>query len=314
MLVSALSRSIRALPVCLILALLGGATSARAESWVPRDTLTPFVAALSATAASQHLGKCRVLVTPDGRVHRPCRLTLADLVGPARGVALKVTRSKVESLGSGPFRLRTAGVEASSAGRTVATFDVVEVINPMLDSAHPDPEAPVAVMWSRAIDDRAAAAAARAGTLPTPAAIADYTPPEMRGERAPLDSEDPQAFTSIQDTVRGAEHFQQELSDGLEQDAVLLGSAAGQRWKGRRDAKAVAAWKTDLTQAGGIDISGGQLMAVAVSHFVGKTAGPGPGEQPATLTYVALVVKTLFMLPGGSFAPRLALVKLAIAQ
>ncbi len=288
-----------------LVAIASSASRARAGG----DGFTAHVAALASAKPSGHLGACSVLVTPDGRVHRPCALTLADLVGPATGVTLTVTRNKTAALPRSQFSAREAVVVARAGKQVIATFDVVEVFafgNP--DAA--DGDAPVAVMWARQITDKAAIAAAKAGALPPPPAIADYRP------AAPTD---PSAWTQdIGDAQSGYDGVQMTagglsrdgLASKIREGAIVLGSAPGQRYVGKSGAKTVGGWKTTFAPQGGVDLSGEAWVSIAVTHVVGTL----PGKPPIAIPYVAMIVNTQFMTGGGSPAPQTSLVKFAIAQ
>lgn len=281
----------------------GSAASARA------DGFTDFVGAVAAGKPSGHLATCDVLVTPDGRVHRPCALALTDLVPDATGVTLVVKRNKTAALVHSQYNAREAVVEARQGKKVIATFDVVEVFGYGNPDA-PDSDAPEAVMWSRQITDKAATAAARAGTLPTPPAIADYKPAAPKDESTwTQDVTDAQSgFDWVRQSVAGATDYRAILADNVKSGAVVLGSGPGQRYAGKAGAKTVAGWKIALAQEGGVDTSGTGWLSVAVTHMVGTTTG----KTASKITYVVMVVNTQFMTGGGSPAPQLSLVKFAI--
>ena len=100
-------------------------------------------------------------------------MALADLVGTASGVTLKVTRNKLADLYASQYMFRDATVEARAGKKLLATFRVVEISgfgNPDSPTGGWDP---IAVHWIRLVTDKDATARAKAGTLPTPPAIAD---------------------------------------------------------------------------------------------------------------------------------------------
>jgi len=299
----------------LVMAALLAPRDAFAGGGVEDDELLPFVASLAAgtaTATDGHLAGCGVLVTPDGRVHRPCALTLADLVGTTAGVTLKVTRNKIADLPHSQYGFREAVVEARVGAKVLATFDVVEIFGIFGNPDSPNSRAPVAVMWSRQITDKAATAAARAGKLPAPPPIADFAPPPPeKDEDWDQDVGDAQnGYDWVKQSVQEATHYQRGLAGQVKGGTIVLGSAPKQKFIGKAGARAIARWKVDLTQEGGVDTSGEAWVSVAVTHLVGTTGG----KTPTTIPYVVMVVNTQFLSGGGAPAPQLSLVKFAIAQ
>ncbi|MCE9575545.1 MAG: hypothetical protein K8W52_20500 [Deltaproteobacteria bacterium] len=286
-----------------LIAIVSSATRARAGG----DAFAAYVASLSGGKPTAHLGRCTVLVTPDGRIHRPCAMTVADLVGAASGVTLTVTRSTSAQMPNSQFSEREAVVVARAGKKVIATFDVVEIVGDF----GPDDvgDAPVAVMWARQITDKAALAAAKTGTLPTPPAIADYRPAAPADDKWTQDLGDAQnGYDWVHTSAAGMSPA--DLADEIKDGAVVLGSAPGQRYVGKRGAKTVGGWKMTFEQQGGRDLSGEAWVSIAVTHMIGTV----PGKSPVTIPYVTMIVNTQFLSGGGAPAPRTSLVKFAIAQ
>jgi hypothetical protein len=237
--------------------------------------------------AAPLLGGCDVLVTPQGEVRTPCRLTLADLVGDRRGVTLTVTHvvasADLRTIDP-PRQLFEYDVEATAGKARLATFHVFEI-----GFGVPYIKGDWSIYrqyWTQLLPDKAAAALAKAGKLPTPT-FAD----ELQPDPSPADDAAAQAIVDRQ-RGHGAEVIKAqltapgELSEALAAmiaaGAVVRGSA-GERLEGKAGAKAVHAWR-GLHQQGGVTIGGALGDPWAVTRVVG-TAGGQPVSYVTFATY-----------------------------
>jgi hypothetical protein len=94
------------------------------------------------------------------------------------------------------------------------------------------------------------------------------------------------------------------------QGGIVIGSAPNQRFTGKSGGKSIKAWKLDLKQQGGVDVTGGGAFGVAVTRFIATTKGKNPVEIP----YVTFYVYVMRMTGGGSVSPDFAIAKFAIAN
>ena len=272
------------------------------------DPFKKFVASLeSGTPDATWLDGCQVLVTPSGQLRRPCTLALADLVGAQPGVKLRVTRNRVEHFPQSMLEYREALVEARAGGKLVATFHVLEIEHCCGNPDAPDAGHPRAVHWSQLAADKDVTAAARAGTLVTPPAVKDAI---ARSTQTGQSKSDDEALFEDLARLKGSAKYQQDLAAVTSDGAVVFGSGPGQRYTGKPGQRTISRWKLDLEQQGGVDVTGGNMIGVAVTKFVATTRE----KAPVSIPYVAFVVYTQFLTGGGSMGSRPALVKFAVAR
>jgi len=272
------------------------------------DPFKKFVASLeSGTPDATWLGNCQVLVTPSGQLRRPCSLALADLVGAQAGIKLRVTRNRVEHFPQSMLEYREALVEARAGGKLVATFHVLEIRGCCGNPDAPDAGHPRAVHWSQLAADKDVTAAARAGTLVTPPAVKDVI---ARSTQTGQGKSDDEALFEDLARIKGSAKYQQDLAAVTSDGAVVFGSGPGERYTGKPGQRTISRWKLDLEQQGGVDVSGGNMIGVAVTRFVATTRD----KAPVSIPYVAFVVYTQFLTGGGSMGTRPALVKFAVAR
>lgn len=290
-----------ALTIALVLAGLAGRAAA--------DSRGDFLAALAAGKdTSSYLKRCDVLVRPDGAVSAPCKLTLADLIGPQPGpVTLTTGKPRPRHLVKSDYTLVESDVTARAGGKVVATLRLLEIVS---DSGPPTP----AVMhWSRPIKDKDLLA--RAATLPAVAPIVDKT--EVPADLESWDYNDRMDHGSLIDDVKnhvmggdetlGPAHLASWVAD----TAMVLGSAPGERLVGKKGAATLRKWKLNLAPLDGWHIGGMDRLGWAVGRVQATTTG----KKPVKLTYTVLVVITQEMVPsGGAMTTRPALAAFSVAQ
>ena len=272
------------------------------------DPFKKFVASLeSGTPDATWLGSCQVLVTPSGQLRRPCTLALTDLVGSQAGIKLVVTRNRRQDFPQSTMGYREALVEARAGSKLVATFHVLEIEHCCGNPDAPDAGHPRAVHWSQLAADKDVTAAARAGTLVTPPAVKDAI---ARSTQTGQSKSDDEALFEDLARLKGSAKYQQDLAAVTSDGAVVFGSGPGQRYTGKPGQRTISRWKLDLEQQGGVDVTGGNMIGVAVTKFVATTRE----KAPVSIPYVAFVVYTQFLTGGGSMGSRPALVKFAVAR
>jgi hypothetical protein len=163
------------------------------------------------------------------------------------------------------------------------------------------------VHWSQLASDKDVTAAARAGKLVTPPAVKDGIATSTQTGQGKSDDE---ALFEDLARLKGSAKYQQDLAAVTSDGAVVFGSGPGQRYTGKAGQLTIGRWKLDLEQQGGVDVSGGNMIGVAVTQFVATTRE----KAPVSIPYVAFVVYTQFLTGGGSMGTRPALVKFAVAR
>ena len=260
-----------------------------------------FVSGLAAgKPPAAWLASCQTLVTPDGRVHRPCAIALTHLVSDTKGVTLAIASNKTASYPQSNLEYREAVVEARSGKKVVATFRVLEIA---YCCGNPDaPSGPLAIHWAQLVTDKEVTAAAKAGKLAEPPAVATYMQKHGDGDDAML-------FDAMTQTVAFG-LTTEALASAAEDGTIVLGSTRGERYTGKSGAAAIKGWKLAMTWDGGADTSGGNRIAVSVTHVLTKTTT----KPEVVVPYVVLVVVVQAMTGGGGMSTKPALVEFAVAR
>lgn len=265
------------------------------------DAFASYVASVERGAPdAASLAGCHVLVTPSGVVRHPCMLLLPDLVGARTGVTLRVTRNERHPFPQSTMAYRDAIVEARADSGVIATFHVLEI-------SEATAEHPIAVHWSELRADKEVTALARLHALLPPPMIRDAVEASKQSGQG---KEDDEALFADVGRVKGSAKYQQDLAAVTSDGVVVFGSGPGERYTGKPGQKTISRWKIDLDQEGGVDVTGGNMIGVAVTHFIATSHD----KVPVTVPYVGFVVYTQYMTGGGSVASRPAIVKLAVAR
>lgn len=260
-------------------------------------------------AVREYLAECLTLVWEDGSVRDPCRLELKDLVGDHPGpVTLKVSRQASHAFPRSSYSWREAEVTARAGKKVIATWRVIELVS---YGGPPDaPTRPVAVHWSRPVKDKDALA--RAGTRPALPAITGRlkAPPGLAGAR-PTAREDWESMArDIQSELAREGDLKTAIASWLDDGAVVLGSAPGERLAGAKGRAAVKKWKLALVVERGADIAGvGGSLGWGVVRVTGTTAGP----KPVRITYTLFLVRTGLLTGGGGWGAQTGLVAFSVA-
>lgn len=264
--------------------------------------------ASSPAAAAKRLADCQMLVTPGGAVREPCKLELADLVGTTPGATLVAKNVKRVQFPKSMLEWIEADVEARANKKLIATFHVIEI------GGQGNPDLPndgwfvAAQAWSRQISDKDATARATLGSIKPPAIADSITPlPKDTGSQ---DVSDREELVRTMKQVLTQGRLKDALEGFAESDAIIIGSAPGQRYTGKSGAKTIHDWKLALTQNGGVAIGGHSFVGFAATDVVGKLKDKAGTEIP----YVAFVVYIQRLTGGGSPAPFPALVMFAVPQ
>jgi hypothetical protein len=265
----------------LIVAALGRAAHAGVD-----DDLATYVKNVAADpkAAAAHLTGCDALVTPRGELRRPCKISLAELVGGAKGVTLTAKNVHAERFDHSDFAYVDADVEARAGGAVIATFHVVEIDGPNPEDTETQP---MLVAWSKLVADKDAAALARAGKLPAPprypAGPVSAPPHLTAAQAADRDTLANEASADVTGDMAGG-GAAELLPQILDHDGVVIGSAAGQRLAGASGKRALKGWKIKLVVDGPVASGGLRDAGWAVARVDGTLA------DKTVIPYVAVFV------------------------
>jgi hypothetical protein len=269
------------------------------------DDFTQFVSDLSTnpTASAKRLAACDLLVTPNGTVRRPCTLALADLAGSEAGVTLKASKATFHAFPRNVYGWQDATVEVRAGKKLIATFHVVEVGS----NDNPNGDFTVfAASWSRLVADKDALAMAKAGTLGKPPSIGDALP-KAAADQGDRDN----GIDQVRQALPATGDLKPAIGDWLAGGAVVFGSGPDQKLTGKSGAATWKSWKLDMVRHGGLSLGGAQFAAWGVTQLVGTTKD----KSPVAITYLAFVVFTQHMTPGGgALVAEPALVAFSIPQ
>lgn len=254
--------------------------------------------------AAAYLAHCDLALLPNGEARTPCTIALADLVGAQTGVTFTAKNVKDSDIAMSTIEYLDADVDAKAGGKTIASFHVVEVGSSFNEAAT---FVPYDVHWARMMSDKDATAKAKAKQLAAPPAIKDVVVPMPKGTEE-QDQQDRDEGVSELKQWLGADDLKSGLA-GVTDGGAVFGSAAGQRYVGKRAGKQIAGWKLGLVQKGGVMATGNSLVVAAATDVVGTL------PDKTTITYAALVVASMHMIPeSGDHVWEIKIVSFAVPQ
>jgi hypothetical protein len=270
-----------------LLLLVGFAGTAHAG---PLESFEKFFGDLTAdpAAANQFVSNAEMVILPraDGIVMSPKSITASDLVGDTTGATVTFKTKKLRMIDDYQSVFVFGDVDATLAVGKKKTVKHLR-FSAELDRNAQDAvaETPTVAMFSLAIPDKQVRKAAKAGTLPAPAAFteanADNT---FRMNYEKFDKDD------LADMIANGDS-----------EATLVGSQAGETYRGKKGAKKIRAWKIDLAPDGPVYCGRGYFCALNLK---------GTLKSGTTVTYRAIIYYAEAL---EDFTP-VSVVQLSIAQ
>lgn len=272
----------------------------------PPQSLDKWLAELvtKPTESEKRFATCDAVILPSGELRKPCKLSVTDLAGTDKNVALKTSKLATKRIPKSMLSWTETDVEVRVANKLVATFHVYELASAETSGAV------MLQFWAKLVKDPDAIALAKAGKLKAPTKLATGRSPEPKGLSAQDKNDREQALEHLEGHASTTGDLKQLLAGYAEQGAIVVGSAPNQRLTGKAGAKTIRGWKLEL-KLDGNSASGGTAMvqwaytrALATHSMKDKTS--------VTVPYNTLLVQITRITGGGSPAPFPALVLFSV--